>query len=78
MCLAIPARIISIRKNNMEGCASVEIMGVENEVNIQLIEQPRAGDFVLVHAGCAIQKISPEYFGYLSDFYEEWFKEHGS
>lgn len=56
--------------------AKVEIMGVENKVNIQLIEEPRVGDYVLVHAGCAIQKIDTEYFNYLSDFYSVWLEEN--
>lgn len=66
MCLAIPARIIDIRENT----AKVNIMGVESEVNIQLVENPKAGDYVLVHAGCAIEKIDTDYFDYLEEVFK--------
>ena len=66
MCLAIPAQIISIEKYN----GRVNIMGVESEINIQLIEEPKVGDYILVHAGCAIQSIDSEYFGYLQEVFQ--------
>lgn len=63
MCLAIPARIISIDKIY----ALVETMGIKQKVNIQLIESPLANDFILVHAGFAIEKIDTEYFRFLNN-----------
>lgn len=67
MCLAIPAKIISVEKYS----AKVDIMGVESMVNIQLMEEPKQGDYILVHAGCAIQSIDAEYFGYLQGIFQE-------
>jgi hydrogenase expression/formation protein HypC len=67
MCLAIPAQIIALEKYS----AKVDIMGVEGEVNIQLIEEPKVGDYILVHAGCAIQSIDSEYFDYLQKVFQE-------
>jgi hydrogenase expression/formation protein HypC len=67
MCLAIPAQIIALEKYS----AKVDIMGVEGEVNIQLIEEPKVGDYILVHAGCAIQGIDSEYFDYLQKVFQE-------
>ena len=67
MCLAIPAQIKYIEKYN----AKVDIMGVESEVNIQLIEAPKVGDYILVHAGCAIQRIDSDYFEYLQEVFKE-------
>ncbi len=69
----VPAEIIEIeeergsksRSGPTGVLAKVEILGLLSEVNIQLIEEPRAGDYVLVHAGCAINKIDKEYFEYL-------------
>jgi hydrogenase expression/formation protein HypC len=58
MCLAIPAQIISITDER----ANIDILGVMSVVNVQLIESPQIGDYVLVHAGCAIQKIDTRYF----------------
>lgn len=51
MCLAIPARVVSIEENK----AYVDFgEGVEREVNVTLVDV-RVGDYVLVHAGYAIQ-----------------------
>ncbi|MBE6090022.1 MAG: HypC/HybG/HupF family hydrogenase formation chaperone [Clostridium beijerinckii] len=58
MCLAIPAQVRSIDNYN----AIIDIMGLESRINIQLIEELKVGDYVLVHAGCAIQKIDKDYF----------------
>jgi hydrogenase expression/formation protein HypC len=71
MCLAIPAIIKKVEQY----CAKIDIMGIESEVNIQLIDNPKAGDYVLVHAGCAIQKIDTSYFNYLLDTYKSILEE---
>ncbi len=53
MCLAIPARIINLDGNK----ANVDFgQGVLREVNITLVEA-KVGDYVLVHAGYAIQVV---------------------
>jgi hydrogenase expression/formation protein HypC len=57
MCLAVPARIIEL---GGEHTAIVEIAGVTRSANVAFIEDPRVGDYVLLHAGFAIQKWSPE------------------
>jgi len=56
MCLAIPARITKINKN----IAEVESLGVKKEVDISLIPGVKVGDYVIVHAGFAIQLIDEE------------------
>jgi hydrogenase expression/formation protein HypC len=53
MCWAIPARIREV--NGAVG--TVELSGAVREVGLQLIEGAQAGDYVLVHAGFAIQKV---------------------
>lgn len=63
MCLAVPARIITIDEIH----AWAETMGVRQRVNIQLIDSPIPGDYILVHAGFAIEKIDPEYFKFLNE-----------
>jgi hydrogenase expression/formation protein HypC len=70
MCLAVPAKITVLDQD----IAKVDILGVESVVNIQLIESPMIGDYVLVHAGCAIEKIHAEYFEYLRENLEEMLK----
>lgn len=56
MCIAVPGEIIEAFPTR----AKVTMMGVETTVNIQLIDNPKIGDFVLVHAGCAIEKINKD------------------
>lgn len=80
MCIAIPGEIIGLTKT----CANVSIMGVETIVNIQLIDNPKIGDFVLIHAGCAIEKVDKNYFDNYFDmvkplyqFLEEDEEKHG-
>ena len=56
MCLAIPARIVEVKGS----VAKVDFgEGVLREVNVSLVEA-KAGDYVLVHAGYAIQVLSEE------------------
>ena len=56
MCLAIPARVVEVEGS----VAKVDFgEGVLREVNISLVEA-KAGDYVLVHAGYAIQVLSEE------------------
>jgi len=56
VCLAVPAEVISLDGNN----ALVELNGVRKEANVAFIDGLEVGDYVLVHAGFAIQKWSQE------------------
>lgn len=40
--------------------ASVESGGLTRRINIQMLTQPMVGEYVMVHAGFAIQKIDPQ------------------
>ena len=53
MCLAIPSKIIKI-DNNM---ATIDVDGVQREASLLLLEDARVGEYVIVHAGFAIQRI---------------------
>ncbi len=55
MCLAVPGRIVSINGQN----AMIDFGGVQREANVSLIE-PKVGDYVVVHAGFAIQVVDEE------------------
>ncbi|MDF1498691.1 MAG: HypC/HybG/HupF family hydrogenase formation chaperone [Patescibacteria group bacterium] len=55
MCLAIPGKIKSVNKKTK--VALVNFDGIEREVNVSLVEVKK-GDFVIVHAGFAIQKLT--------------------
>lgn len=56
MCLAIPAKIIAITDDS----AVAEIGDVKREINLMLLPEAVVNDYVLVHAGYAIQKIDEE------------------
>ncbi|MBA4370685.1 MAG: HypC/HybG/HupF family hydrogenase formation chaperone [Coriobacteriaceae bacterium] len=58
MCLAIPAQIVSIGELNM---AEVDIVGVTRHVSLEMVPEAKPGDYVLVHAGFAIQVVDEEY-----------------
>lgn len=53
MCLAIPALVKSVKGHQAE----VDIDGVRREVSIQLTPEVKAGDYVLLHTGYAINVI---------------------
>jgi hydrogenase expression/formation protein HypC len=53
MCLGIPVRIVKIENNKAIG----EIGGVKREVDLTLVEEVKIGDYVILHAGFAIQKL---------------------
>jgi len=56
MCLAIPAKVLSVEGS----IARVVIEDVEYNASLLLLEDVRPGDFVLLHAGFAIEKVDPE------------------
>ncbi len=57
MCLAIPSKIVS--KDNL--FAIIDVFGARKRVSLMLMpEEPKVGDYVLVHAGFAIQKVDTD------------------
>ena len=56
MCLAIPSKIVKIENN----VATIDVDGVRREASLLLVENPKIGDYVIVHAGFAINKINEE------------------
>ncbi|MBE9565356.1 MAG: HypC/HybG/HupF family hydrogenase formation chaperone [Proteobacteria bacterium] len=56
MCLAVPMKVIEI-----EGpMAQVEESGVRRSARVDLVEGIKVGDYVIVHAGIAIDRLEPE------------------
>lgn len=53
MCIAIPSKIVKI-ENNM---ATIDVDGAKREASLLLLDDPKIGDYVIVHAGFAIHKI---------------------
>lgn len=56
MCVGLSAKVVEIN----EGSAVVDASGAKREVSVQLLENLEPGDFVMVHAGVAIAKITDE------------------
>ena len=57
MCLAVPMKILEIRNEDTGLC---ELEGNKQEVNLSLIDNPAPGDFVIIHAGFAIERLDQE------------------
>jgi len=53
MCLAVPMKVIEKKEN----FATVEYNGVKYKANLGLLDNIKPGDYVIVHAGFAIQKL---------------------
>lgn len=54
MCLGIPMKIRKISKN----IATAQADGLSREINISFLRNTRIGDYVIVHAGFAIEKVN--------------------
>ena len=53
MCLAVPLRLIEINGKDAVG----EAMGMRRAVRVDFIPEPKLGDYVMVHAGFAIERL---------------------
>ena len=56
MCLAVPLKLISIDGNAAVG----EALGMSRSVRVDFIKEPKLGDYVIVHAGFAIERLPEE------------------
>jgi hydrogenase expression/formation protein HypC len=57
MCLAIPAKVIELSDGDM---ATVALEGVKKRISVALLDEVEIDDYVLVHVGYALHKVSPE------------------
>ena len=56
MCLAFPGKIISINGQQ----ATADFDGIKKDINISLVPDIIPGEYVIVHAGFAIQKLTKD------------------
>ena len=56
MCLAIPVRVVELRPDQM---ALVDVGGVRKEISLALVDDIVVGDYVVLHVGCALQRLDP-------------------
>ena len=56
MCLAIPGRIVAITDGDgMQRTGTIDIGGVERQVNLAMVPEAGVGDFVVTHSGFALR-----------------------
>lgn len=67
MCVAIPGKVVKIKGN----IVVVDIMGASKEIAADLVDDINIGDYLLVHAGCAIEKIDEEEARKTIELFEE-------
>lgn len=58
MCLAMPARIVEIMQEGAQ--AKVSLGGVLKDISLALVEEVQVGDYVLLHVGYALNKLSED------------------
>lgn len=56
MCVAVPGKILAVEGSN----ARVDFNGVSRSVSLDLVPEAKKNDYVLVHAGFAIQLLSQD------------------
>ena len=56
MCLAIPLKLVEIDGNRAVG----EAMGMRRELRVDFIDAPKLGEYVIVHAGFAIERLGAQ------------------
>jgi len=70
MCLAVPMKVIEIKENT----AKVEVSGTQRVVGLDIIDPlPKVGDYVIVHAGFAINIIDEEEAQQIINDFQELF-----
>ena len=57
MCVGLSAKVLKVRD---DGTALVEATGARREVSAELIDDLEPGDYVMVHAGSAIARITDD------------------
>ena len=53
MCLAVPLQLLEVNGREAVG----EAMGLRRNVRVDFIPEPKVGDYVIVHAGFAIERL---------------------
>jgi len=67
MCLGVPGIVVEVKDHE----AVVDFGGVRKIVDAFLVEDLKPGDYVIVHAGAIIAKISEEEFKSIKEVFDE-------
>jgi hydrogenase expression/formation protein HypC len=73
MCIGVPGQIVQIIGHD----GVIDIQGVRHKVNLFLVPEATIGDFVMVHAGAAIQIIDAEEAEEVLELLKEMFGDEG-
>ncbi len=60
MCLAVPGRIVEATDLGISRIAKVDFGGITRQVQLDFVPEAQPGDYVLVHVGFAISRVSEE------------------
>ena len=60
MCLAVPGKVVEATNLGFTRIAKVQFGGVTRQVSLDFVPETQPGDYVLVHVGFAISRVSPE------------------
>lgn len=69
MCLAVPMKLVEL---DDAGGGVADLDGTRYDVDLTLIEEPRLGDFLIVHAGYAIERLDREEAEARLELFDEW------
>ena len=67
MCLAVPVKLVEVNGDS----GVVDFYGTRRDVGLHLLNGPIVGDYVLLHAGFAIQKLDPDEARKTLDIWDE-------
>ena len=68
MCLAVPGKVVELLP---QGRAKVELGGITKEVSVELIEDIKVNDYVIVHVGYALTRVDPDEAARTLEVFEE-------
>jgi hydrogenase expression/formation protein HypC len=66
MCWAVPGKVIEVNGNT----SLVEVSGIQKSVSLDLLSDVKPGEYVIVHAGFAIQKVDKESAEFTIEFFD--------
>ena len=71
MCLAVPMKIIELSPTQERLIGKVDLEGSSYEVDLSLIDNPELGDYVIIHAGIAIEKLNRQEADYRLELFDK-------
>jgi len=60
MCLALPVKVVEVGTGPSGDWAMVDLGGVRKAVSLALLDDVKAGDYVILHVGYALSKLDPD------------------